>query len=237
MAAQEYSNARMEREKAFQDYLKGFITPHKLALMEEVLSRRTRHFTVVLEDIYKAHNASAVLRTADCFGVQDIHMIEKEHAYQVNPYVSRGAAQWVDVHRYQNAGGTAILDCVETLRADGYTLLATSPREGSIPAHQVDPQQKTALIFGNEHAGVSQELIEAADGMVHIPMFGFSESFNISVAASILLHQLRTQVQSSLLSDFYLSEAERFQLRARWYRDIVKNSAIHERQFFSSYEQ
>ncbi|EIM77566.1 tRNA/rRNA methyltransferase SpoU [Nitritalea halalkaliphila LW7] len=94
MKEQDVIQYRKKREKAFQDYLKGFITPHKLALMEQVLAKRTRHFTVVLEDIYKAHNASAVLRTADCFGIQDIHMIEKEHAYQVNPYVSRGAAQW-----------------------------------------------------------------------------------------------------------------------------------------------
>ncbi|EIM77565.1 tRNA/rRNA methyltransferase SpoU [Nitritalea halalkaliphila LW7] len=129
------------------------------------------------------------------------------------------------------------MDCVDTLKAAGYTVLATSPKEGSMAAHQLDPQKKTALVFGNEHAGVSEELIEAADGLVHIPMFGFSESFNISVAASILLHQLRTQVEPAALPDFYLSEEERFQLRSRWYRDIVKNSAIHERQFFSTFEQ
>ena len=224
-------------EKEFVAYLSGYITPHKLALMEEILSKRTRYFTVVLEDIYKPHNASAVLRTADCFGIQDVYIVEKSQEYKVNPYVTRGAAQWVDIHRYSNYGGNAVACCVSDLKSKGFKIYATSPREDSISIHDLKVDEKIALVFGNEHEGVSEEMISQADGLVHIPMDGFTESFNISVAASIFLFELQRKASASNIPDFYIGESEKELLRSKWYREIVKYSEIHEKEFLKNYSQ
>lgn len=228
----------MTDPQAFFQYLKDYVTPHKRQLIEQVLAKRTRYFTVVLEDIYKPHNASAVLRTADCFGIQDIHMIEKGHSYEVNPYVVRGASQWVDIHKYSNEEEKAVSNCFEHLRSEGYQIIATSPDAGSVSIHALDVSQKIALVFGNEHAGVSDEVKTKADKLVHIPMMGFTESFNISVAASIFLFDLiRKTHELRLEENFYISEEEKQALREKWYRGIVKNSDIHEKVFLNSKDQ
>lgn len=225
----------MDNPQTFFEYLSNYVTPHKRQLIEQVLAKRTRYFTVILEDIYKPHNASAVLRTADCFGIQDIHIIEKENSYEVNPYVVRGAAQWVDIHKYSNENLQAVSKCFNQLHSEGYQIIATCPDAGSLSIHELDVSQKIALVFGNEHAGVSEEVKAKADKLVHIPMMGFTESFNISVAASIFLFDLIRKVQSQTkIQNFYLSQEEKQLLREKWYRGIVKNSAIHEKVFLNS---
>ncbi|AWW32808.1 TrmH family RNA methyltransferase [Echinicola strongylocentroti] len=216
-------------------YLSQYVTDHKKARMEEVLALRSRFFTVVLEDIYKPHNASAVIRTCDCFGVQDIHIIERANSYDVNPYVTRGAAQWVDIHKYQDDPGRSSVDaCFEELRAQGYKVMATSPHGESVPLHELKADQKTALVFGNEHAGVSEEVIQKSDGVVHIPMTGFTESFNISVSASICLYDLQQKIVRSRPEVYYLSESEKAEIRFRWYKSVVKNAEAHIRNFYGS---
>jgi tRNA (guanosine-2'-O-)-methyltransferase len=221
----------MKDELSFLEYLKSYITDHKIDLIEQILNQRTRFFTVVLEDIFKPHNASAVLRTCDCFGIQDIHIIEKATSYKVNPYVTRGASQWIDVHTYQDSQHiSATKSCFDQLRQSGYKIYATSPNIKSIPIQKL-PMEKMALVLGNEHLGVSQEVLDLADGTVHIPMYGFTESFNISVAASIILYELRRQLNEMKPSSWNLSDIEKNKLRSKWYREIVKNSEIHEKYF------
>lgn len=217
------------------EYLSQYITDHKKAKMEEVLALRSRYFTLVLEDIYKPHNASAVIRTCDCFGIQDVHIIEKLNSYNVNPYVTRGAAQWVDIHKYEgNKEHSGVDVCFDHLREEGYKIFATSPHGKSIPLCELQPDQKIALVFGNEHEGVSGEVIEKSDGVVHIPMTGFTESFNISVSASICLYDLQQKITMSRPDLYYLSEEEKAALRFRWYKNIVKNVDIHIKQFYNN---
>ncbi|MBB6328156.1 tRNA (guanosine-2'-O-)-methyltransferase [Algoriphagus iocasae] len=214
------------------NYLGQYITQHKKSVMERVLSQRTRFFTVVLEDIFKPHNASAVLRTCDCFGIQDVHVIEKTKEYKVNPFVTRGASQWVDLYKYHNPDGSGVQDCFSTLKSKGYKIFATSPVDDSISISELNPNEKIALVFGNEHEGVSQEVIENADGLVHIPMHGFTESFNISVAASLFLHHLIQSAETENIPDFYLADEEKSVLKLQWYKSVVKNSDIHEKAFY-----
>lgn len=229
--------AMEKNESEFMEYLKDYITAHKIKLIEKILNQRTRYFTVVLENIFKPHNASAVLRTADCFGIQDIHIIEKENSYKINPYVTRGASQWVDIYKYENTEGTAIKDCFSELRSQGYHILATSPKPDCISIHDLIPDRKIALVFGNEHEGVSEEAIAQADGLVHIPMYGFSESFNISVTASIFLFDLLRKVQSMDIPNVFLTETEKNELRSKWYRGLVNQVEIHEREFYKKREK
>ncbi|RAI93915.1 TrmH family RNA methyltransferase [Algoriphagus yeomjeoni] len=216
------------------DYLSQYITDNKKSVMEKVLAQRTKFFTVVLEDIFKPHNASAVLRTCDCFGLQDVHVIEKMNAYKVNPFVTRGASQWIDLHKYYNKEGSAVQDCFSVLREQGYKIFGTSPLPGSISIHDLEPSEKIALVFGNEHDGISQEVHENVDGLVHIPMLGFTESFNISVAASISLYELVKKVKNYNHPDFYLTEEEKQLLRMKWYRSVVKRDDLHEKAYLKS---
>ena len=225
----QYPGGSNEFDQGLLDYLGQYITDHKKAVMERVLAKRTRFITVVLEDIFKPHNASAVIRTCDCFGLQDLHVIEKTNEYKVNPYVTRGASQWVDIHKYYSPEGSSVQACFSTLREKGYKIYGTSPDPASISIHELQPSEKIALVFGNEHEGISEEVKKNADGLVHIPMLGFTESFNISVSASIFLFDLLKKAEKFKHSDFYLSEDEKNELRMKWYREIVKHSDIHER--------
>lgn len=216
------------------DYLGQYITAHKKAVMEKVLAQRTRFLTVVLEDIFKPHNASAVLRTCDCFGIQDVHVIEKVNKYKINPYVTRGASQWVDLHKYYRQDGSAVQDCFSSLREKGYKIYGTSPLPGSISIYDLEPDEKLALVFGNEHEGISAEVQENLDGLVHIPMLGFTESFNISVAASISLYELVKKANNYDHPDFYLSDEEKQVLRMKWYRSVVSRADLHEKAYLNS---
>lgn len=222
----------VEFDQGLLDYLGLYITAHKKALMEQVLSQRTRFFTVVLEDIYKPHNASAVIRTCDCFGIQDMHVIEKTNQYKVNPYVTRGASQWVDLHKHYQEDGSTVDACFDMLRKDGYKIYGTSPESSSVSIHHLDGREKLALVFGNEHEGISDEVKGKVDGLVHIPMLGFTESFNISVSASIFLFDLIQKAQKFNHPDFYLSEDEKNKLKMKWYREIVKHADLHEKKYW-----
>jgi tRNA (guanosine-2'-O-)-methyltransferase len=215
------------------DYLGQYITEHKKSVMERVLAKRTRFLTVVLEDIFKPHNASAVIRTCDCFGLQDIHVVEKTNQYKINPYVTRGASQWVDLYKhYQEDGSSSVDACFADLRKKGYKIYGTSPAPSSISIYDLEPSEKLALVFGNEHEGISEEVKQKADGIVHIPMLGFTDSFNISVSASIFLYDLIKKATAYQHPDFYLSEDEKNQLRMKWYREIVKHSDLHEKVYW-----
>jgi tRNA (guanosine-2'-O-)-methyltransferase len=220
-------------EEELINYLGKYITAHKKSAIDNVLAKRTRFFTIVLEDIFKPHNASAVLRTCDCFGIQDIHLIEKTDTYKINPFVTRGAAQWVDLHKYFKADGSAVDDCFGRLRSEGYTIYGTSPASNSLSIHDfpILPNQKVALVFGNEHEGISEDVKSKVDGLVHIPMRGFTESFNISVSASIFLYELIKRVNDMKIPNFNLTEKEQAALRLRWYKLIVPHADIHERYF------
>lgn len=221
-------------DQGLLDYLGQYITDHKKKLIDDVLEKRTRFITVVLEDIHKPHNASAVIRTCDCFGVQDMHVIEKSNAYKVNPYVTRGAAQWVDLHKYYRKDGSSVEACFENLRDRGYKIYGTSPSPDSIALDELEPNEKIALVFGNEHEGISEEVKANADGLVHIPMLGFTESFNISVSASIFLYELIKKAKKYDHPDFHLSDYEKDILRMKWYRAIVKRSDLHEKHYWKS---
>lgn len=222
---------------AFKEYLLDFITPYKIQKMDEVLAKRTRHFTVVLEDIFKPHNASAVIRSCDCFGVQDIHIIEKTNEYKINPFVTRGASQWVDLNKYYREEGGAVKYCFEHLKSQGYKIVGTSPVEGSTRLQDLDPSVKTALVFGNEHEGISEEVKSNVDELIHIPMRGFTDSFNISVSVAICLFELTRNISLQDVPDFFLSNDEKEAIRYRWYQEVVKNSEVHKQKFLKLYSK
>lgn len=207
--------SRYQRELC--SYLAGFLTEHKRELLPRLLLNRTRHITVVVEDIHKEHNASACLRSCDCFGVQDVHIVENFNEYVDNREVSLGAEKWLTLKRYNEPEADNTTRCLESLRDQGYRIVMTSPHGATCDLPGYDARQPTALIFGNEKDGVSDRGRELADEVMRVPMYGFSESFNISVAAAISLNHLVWQMRE-LEVPWQLSEDEREDLLLAWVR-------------------
>ena len=202
-------------------FLSGFVTEKRLGRIEEILAQRTRYITVALEDIYQSQNASAVLRTCECFGIQDVHIIENYNPYNINPMVLKGSDKWLSIHRY-NRSGNNTAEAVHRLKSEGYCIVATSLRKGSIELDSFDVERgKCAVIFGNEHQGVSECVMEQADEYLKIPMYGFTQSLNISVSAGIILARFMEKIRNSNV-DWQLSNPEKDILRAEWLQSSVK---------------
>ena len=225
--------ADLDRKRKIMDHLSGFVTEKRLTLFNRVLQNRTRYLAVVLEDIYQPHNASAVLRSCDCFGVQDVHIIENQNAYEINPDVALGAYKWLTMTRYAE-GDNNTLEAFRKLRSSGYSIVATSPHEGDYSLEEFPLDRKPAFVFGTELNGLSATAMAHADAYVRIPMFGFTESFNISVSASIILHHMTQKLRKSTI-DWKLSEEEMIDIKLDWLRNSIKRSDLIEKQFGEFY--
>jgi tRNA (guanosine-2'-O-)-methyltransferase len=205
------------------DHLSGFVTENRLSLFKKVLGERTRYITVLLEDIYQSQNASAVLRTCDCTGIQDVHIVEQQNEYEINRDVALGSNQWLSMH-YYNDGSDNIHTAIRNLKEQGYRIVATSPhKSGTTPESFNLENGKAALLFGTELSGLTPRALELADEYIRIPMVGFTESFNISVSAALLLYSLRKRLEASDL-DWRIGEPERKELLLNWLRTSIKMS-------------
>lgn len=214
---------------ALVNHMSGFITEQRKDLFEEIILQRTRYITVVLEDIFQPHNASAVLRTCDCFGIQDVHIIENKNIYDVNPDVALGASKWLSLFKYNEKENNTV-STLKGLKKRGYKILATTPHQNDVMLEEVCLDDKIALVFGTELNGLSKEAINHADGYVKIPMVGFTESFNISVSAAIILHQLTEKIKKSNLN-WKLNEDEKVDIKLGWMRNSIKRSELIEEEF------
>ena len=213
------------------EHLSGFLTDARRDRMEWVLERRTRRVTVLLEDVYQPHNASAVLRSCECFGVQDVHVFEGRNVYSPSPDVAMGAAQWLDLIRHTASEGETITSCCEQLRSGGYRVVAATPREEATRLDDLMLSDRVAIMLGTEDAGLSEEALAAADECVCMPMQGFTESFNVSVCAALMLYQITTRMRSDGEEDFGLSSEEKQELRLRWYRSSIKRVHLLEERY------
>lgn len=224
-------NLTKEQKERLLEKLLSFITDHKNQLFDRVIEHRTRYLTVVLEDIYQPQNASAVLRTADCFGVQDVHIIENRNEYVINPEVTLGASKWLTLHRYSESENNT-LEAIQKLKSEGYRIVATMPHSNDIMLSELDMNQKTALFFGTELLGLSEVVQEHADVFVKIPMYGFTESYNISVSAALCLQQLSNKMRNEN-KDWKLSESELLDVKLDWARSVVKEAENVEKTLFA----
>ncbi len=222
----------MDEKKELRDFLFGFISENKKSLFEKVIENRTRHITVVLEDIYQPHNASAVLRSADLFGIQDIHIIENRNTYQVNPDVALGSSKWLTINKYNNSRENT-LACFEALREKGYRIVATTPHKDDVMLDELPIEDKTALVFGSELPGLTETALANADAYVKIPMYGFTESFNISVSAAITLFNLTERMRKSDIN-WQLTEEEKVEIQIEWAKSTIKKSGLLIDEFYKN---
>jgi len=215
---------------AYTAHLERLLTPERIERVREVLENRTRYCTLVLEDIYKSQNSSATLRTCDALGIQDVHIIENHSPFSLDSNVSLGSCQWTTLKRYRESGGNNTLACYTALRAQGYHIVATAPGSGSLSLEDIDLERRCAFVFGNEEQGLGAAAIEGADACVSLPMYGFTQSYNISVSVGIVLMNMINRLRAAGI-DWRLSEEEKEDLTLEWYRISVQHEDIIEKEF------
>ena len=203
-------------------FLEQHISAHRLQKIKSVLAQRTRHLTVVLENLYHPENGNAVMRSVECFGLQEMYVVQEKYDWKYSLKIARGAAKWTDVHTFGHENGGAAA-CYQQLRERGYQLVATDPQPGSCTAQNLDISRPVALIFGTESTGVAPETLAMADARIHIPMVGFTESFNISVSAGILLAQLRQRLEVEV-PNWQLNEVDQITIYADWLVKSVRHA-------------
>ena len=215
-------------EKFNQDlltYLEGFITENSREGFLRVLKNRTKHFTVAMEDVFQLHNTSAVMRSCEVFGIQELNVIEQKFGKRIDTEIAMGAQKWVDVNRFNT-----VQSCIDEMRAKGYQIIATTPHDDSCMLHEFDISKPSALFFGTERNGLSEEVIQQADGFLKIPMVGYTESLNISVSAAIIIQDITNRLRQSNI-DWQLSEEEILEKRLDWTRKSIKDIEFIERKF------
>ena len=198
-------------------YLEHFITEERKERFLQVISARTNHFTVAMEDVFQMHNTSAVVRTCEVFGVQQAHSIEGRFGKRLDAKIAMGAQKWVDVFRYNDTQS-----CIDALRAQGYQIVATTPHKDAYFLNDFDISKKSAFFFGTEKEGLSQQVLSQADTYLKIPMVGFTESLNISVAVAIVLQQLTDKLRCSQVA-WQLTDEERLSTLINWTKKSIRN--------------
>jgi tRNA (guanosine-2'-O-)-methyltransferase len=214
-------------DRVLLKYLESFLTLHRKELIERVLSERTKYLTVVLEDIFQSQNASAVLRSAECCGFQDVHIIENRNQYTLNPDVLRGSDRWLTLSKYNSSEAA-----VANLKANGYRIVTTVPTTNAVMLPDFNLiKGKCAIVFGTERTGITKNMQALSDEQLAIPMVGFTESYNVSVSAAIVMYTLSQKLRISNLN-WQLSSDEYNELKLRWVRFSVRNPESLEKYFF-----
>lgn len=212
----------LQEKKTLKEYLCTFLADTRKAKLDEVIEKRLKNLEVVLEDVYQEHNASAVLRSCDCFGVQNVHFIEKRNTYKISADVAMGASNWLSIHRH-TAKENNTQNCLSQLKERGFYIVATSPHTQNT-LEDIPTNKPIALVFGTEISGISKEVIEKSDLLVKIPMYGFTESFNISVSVAICLHYLTEKIRLKP-EGFEYNDEEKTGIYLEW---LKNNLPLHE---------
>lgn len=221
-------------QKQLIEFLLQYITTERSDLFEKILQQRTSYLTVVLEDIFQPQNASAVLRTCDCFGIQNVHVIENRNTFNVDREVAMGASKWLSIHKYNEQKNNS-LEAIRNLKKDGYRIIATSPHANDLLLPEFNVAKgKAALVFGSELPGISADVLKEADEFLKIPMYGFTESFNISVSAAIILYHLTEKIKTSGIN-WQLSSSEKDEVMLQWLHNTIKRSKLLEKRFLEKH--
>lgn len=215
------------------EYLSQFVTEKRFEVLINALNLRTRYLTVVLEDIFQPQNASAVLRTCECFGIQDIHIIENRNKFKVDTEVAMGSAKWLTIKKYNTKKNNSE-DAILALRAEGYRIVATSPHIKSTSIQEFDLSKgKAAFVFGTELTGLTKTILDQADEYVNIPMFGLTESLNLSVSVAVIMQFLVWRLQNEKI-DYFLNQIDKEEVICNWLKLSIKSSSLIEKRFLQS---
>lgn len=215
------------------EFLSQFITANKREKIATVLAQRTRYVTIALENIYHSQNVNAALRSAECFGLHDAHIIDDERHYTINKGITKGASDWLELYRYSKPTINNSELCFSHLRQNGYLLVGTSPHYEGYALHELPIDRKMALIFGTEETGLSDYAKKNVDTFVTIPMYGFTGSFNISVSVALAVYDTVQRLHASPTA-WQLSLEEQQEIHLKWLRRIIRGSAELEKLFLQN---
>lgn len=219
------------KDQNLLNYLEGFLTENRKEGFLRVLQNRTKHFTIAMEDVYQLHNTSAVMRSCEVFGIQELNVIEQKFGKRIDSEIAMGAQKWVDVFRFNS-----VQSCLDSMREKGYQIIATTPHNDSCLLHEFDITKPAALFFGTESEGLSEEVLQQADGFLKIPMVGYTESLNISVSAAIIIQDITNRLRQSNLN-WKLSEDEMLEKRLDWARKSIKDIEYIERKYWETLQE
>lgn len=211
---------------AYLEFLENILTDNRKERFLNVLKNRTKHFTIAVEDIFQMHNTSAVMRSCEVFGIQELNVIEQRYGKSIDKEIAMGAQKWVDINAFDSISG-----CVDSLKAKGYQIIATTPHENDCLMDDFDISKPSALFFGTERDGLSEEILQKADDFLKIPMVGFTESLNISVSAAIIIQNLMHRLRKSDIN-WQLSEEEILKKRLQWARSSIKDIKRIEERYY-----
>ncbi|MGB1003390.1 MAG: TrmH family RNA methyltransferase [Salibacteraceae bacterium] len=214
-------------------YMDTYLNDPRRDRLNEVLDNRTTHFCVAMEDLFYERNSGAIIRTADGYGIQNVHVIEPKESFKskVTNIISKGAEKWVTKTQHDDIENGAKM-CIDELRAQGYQIVATSPHKDGHTIHDFDISKKSAFFLGAEKTGISDIVMEEADDYIAMPIYGFTESYNVSVANAILLHELVNRLRNSDI-DWKLTKKEREELLLDWVMKSVVSSDLLAEKFIA----
>lgn len=211
----------------FLEYLEGFLTDSRKEKFLKILENRTNHFTIAMEDVYQLHNTSAVMRSCEVFGIQELNVVEQKFGKRIDTEIAMGAQKWVDINRFNT-----MQNCIDSVKEKGYQIIATTPHNDSCLLHEFDITKRSAIFFGTEKQGLSQEVIDQADGFLKIPMVGFTESLNISVSAAIIIQDITSRLRQSTI-DWKLNDVEILAKRLLWAKNSIKDIKRIEERYYA----
>ena len=212
------------------EHLSQFLTEERLLLFQEKLNERSNRITLVLEDVFQSRNISAAMRSADCFGIQNIHIIENKNNFVKDKSVSLGAGKWINIKQYNTEENNTI-NCLKKLKKEGYQIIATSPHNTNISLDEIDVKNnKIAIILGTELTGLSEKALSFADKRMKINMYGFTESLNISVSAAICCQSISSKMRKET-TGWEVTEEEKTDILLNWIRNSIKSGKQIEEKF------
>lgn len=207
-------------------FLENMLTDNRKERFDAVLKNRTNHFTIAVEDVFQFHNTSAVMRSCEVFGIQELNIVEQRFGKNIDKEIAMGAQKWVDINKFDSIG-----TCINSLKDKGYQIIATTPHDDSCLLHEFDITKKSAFFFGTEKEGLSAEVMNRADGYLKIPMVGFTESLNISVSAAIIIQDLTNRLRQSEVQ-WQLSANEILEKRLQWAKNSIKDIKRIEERYY-----
>jgi tRNA (guanosine-2'-O-)-methyltransferase len=207
-------------------FLENILTDNRKERFLKVLENRTNHFTVAIEDVFQLHNTSAVMRSCEVFGIQELNIIEEKFGKSIDKEIAMGAQKWVDINKHDT-----VSDCINSLKTKGYQIIATTPHQDDCLLEDFDITKPSAFFFGTERDGLSEDVLQAADGFLKIPMVGFTESLNISVSAAIILQNVTERLRKSDIN-WHLSDETIINKRMEWTRKSIKDIKRIEERYY-----
>lgn len=208
----------MKTNQEIYDYLQQFLTDERLSKIEHFSKESSDFVLPVMEDVYQFRNAAAIVRSVEACGFHHVVALEEENVFNPNLKVTKGAETWVQVEKMPNN-----LDSLKEIKSRGYRILAVSPEKNATMLPDYEVKEPIALVFGTELEGVSDEILDFADETLAIPMFGFTKSFNVSVAAAICMYELKQKLIKSGI-EYQLSDQKLLELKIRWAKNSIKSS-------------